>query len=185
MYLKDSKEEVKLGDIIVLIEKSPSCNAGYTVLVKVTKETLPELLEKGIIEKKCYDNVKKNTPKSKKDIVIPTDLEYYINKIAVKMNWNIRKVYKYLNTLNNIMPAAPFTIVLREIAIELDKKYKNHIENSHEIWVISLSDGKIHKLDKTYIKNYRNFAAFRTEEDAKFAYSIVKEIIDTMFENAE
>ena len=74
-------------------------------------------------------------------------------------------------------------MVLREIAIELDKKYEDHIENSPEIYVISMLDGKIAKANKAHIKNYRNFAAFRTIEDAKIACRIVKPILKEMFKN--
>ena len=44
-------------------------------------------------------------------------------------------------------------------------------------------DGRITKANKAYIKNYRNFAAFRTIEDAKIACRIVKPILKEMFKS--
>ena len=83
--------------------------------------------------------------------------------------------------MDSILPAAAFSMVLREIAVELDKKYEDHIENSPEIYVISMLDGRITKANKAHIKNYRNFSAFRTIEDARIACRIVKPILKEMF----
>ena len=89
------------------------------------------------------------------------------------------------NNVDAILPSAAFSMVLREIAIELDKKYKDHINNSPEIYVISLLNGKITKATKAHIKNYRNFAAFRSIEDAKIACRITKDILKEMFKSGE
>ena len=85
--------------------------------------------------------------------------------------------------MDSILPAAALSIILREIATELDKKYKDHIEKSPEIYVISTLDGRITKANKAHIRNYRNFAAFRTIEDAKIACKIVKPILKEMFKS--
>ena len=111
------------------------------------------------------------------------DINFYIEKIAARLGWKPEKVYSYLYNADSILPAAAFSMVLREIAVELDKKYEDHIENSPEIYVISMLDGRITKANKAYIKNYRNFAAFRTIEDAKIACRIVKPILKEMFKS--
>ena len=67
----------------------------------------------------------------------------------------------------------------------MDKKYEDHIENSPEIYVISLLDGRITKANKAHIKNYRNFAAFRTIGDAKIACNIVKELLKELFKSGK
>ena len=112
-------------------------------------------------------------------------LEYYIQKIAEKLGWKMEKVYNYLNSVDSILPAAAFSMVLREIAIELDKKYEDHIEESPEIYVISMLDGRITKANKAHIKNYRNFAAFRSISDAKIACKITKDILKEMFKSGK
>lgn len=178
IYLKNGKE-VQLGDTLTKVSKvkDPFFGKGTVVQhIVVTKDILPKLLEAGIV----------TTTKPEKPVAetkVPMDLGYYIQKIAEKLGWKIEKVYNYLNSVDAILPAAAFSMVLREVAIELDKKYKDHIENSPEIYVISMFDGRITKANKAHIKSYRNFAAFRTVSDAKIACSIVRDILKEMFKN--
>ena len=178
IYLKNGKE-VQLGDILTKVSKVEDSFFGkctVTENVKVTKDIRPNLIEAGIV----------TTTKPEKPVVeteFPMELEYYIQKIADKLGWKVEKVYNYLNSVDAILPAAAFSMVLREIAIELDKKYEDHIEKSPEIYAVSLLDGRVTKANKAHIKNYRNFAAFRTVEDAKIACSIVRDILKELFKN--
>ena len=178
IYLKNGKE-VQLGDILTKVSKVKDSFFGKGIVAQnivVTKDILPKLLEAGIV----------TTTKPAKSVVetkVPMELEYYIQKIADKLGWKVEKVYNYLNSVDSILPAAAFSMVLREIAIELDKKYEDHIEKSSEIYVISMLDGRITKANKAHIKNYRNFAAFRTIEDAKIACTITRDILKEMFKN--
>lgn len=49
----------------------------------------------------------------------------------------------------------------------LDEKYPDHINKSKEVWVISTLDGEIKQIKELHkIKNFRNFAAFRSLDDA-------------------
>ena len=178
IYLKNGKE-VQIGDILTKVSKVKDSFFGKgTVIenVKVTKDILPKLLKAGIVTTTIP---KKPVAETK----VPMELEYYIQKIAEKHGWKIEKAYNYLNSIDSILPAAAFSMVLREIAIELDKKYEDHIEKSPEIYVISMFDGRITKANKAHIKNYRNFAAFRTIEDAKIACTITRDILKEMFKN--
>lgn len=178
IYLTNGKE-VQIGDTLTKVSKvkDPFFGEGTVAQhIVVTKDILPKLLEAGIV----------TTTKPEKPVdeaEIPMELEYYIQKIAEKLGWKIEKVYNYLNSVDTILPAAAFSMVLREIAVELDKKYKDHIDKSPEIYVISLLDGRITKANKAHIKNYRNFAAFRSIEDAKIACSIVRDILRELFKN--
>lgn len=180
IYLKNGKE-VQLGDILTKVSKvkDPFFGKGTVIEhVKVTKDILSKLIEAGIVTTTIP---KKPVAKAE----VPMELEYYIQKIAEKLGWKIEKVYNYLNSVDTILPAAAFSMVLREIAIELDKKYEDHIEKSPEIYVISMFDGRITKANKAHIKNYRNFAAFRTIEDAKIACRITKDILKEMFKSGK
>ena len=178
IYLTNGKE-VQIGDILTKVSKvkDPLFGKGtVTEHVKVTKDILPNLIEAGIV----------TTTKPAKSVVeteVPMELEYYIQKIAEKLGWKVEKACNYLNSVDTILPAAAFSMILREIAIELDKKYKDHIEKSPEIYVISMLDGKITKANKAHIKNYRNFAAFRSVDDAKIACRITKDILKEMFKS--
>lgn len=184
-YLANGKE-VQLGDTIYKVEKidHPVFGKGKVVEhILVTKEVLPKLIESGVL------TVKKDADKPAlpvlKDGEVPMDLEFYVQKIADRLGWKIEKVYNYLNSVDTILPAAAFSMVLREVAIELDKKYEDHIEKSPEIYVISMLDGRITKANKAHIKNYRNFAAFRSIEDAKIACRIARDILKEMFKSGK
>lgn len=181
IYLTNGKE-VQIGDTLTKVSKVvvPFFGKGTVVQhVVVTKDILPKLLEVGIVT---------TTKPAKSTVVeseVPMELEYYIQKIAEKLGWKMEKVYNYLNSVDSILPTAAFSMVLREVAIELDKKYEDHIEKSPEIYVISMLDGRITKANKAHIKNYRNFAAFRTIEDAKIACRITRDILKEMFKSGK
>ena len=184
-YLKNGKE-VQLGDTLCKVERieHPLFGEGDVVEhIFVTKEIIPTLIKAGIIEARNAKETK--APAGNPSSEVPMDLEYYVQKIADKMGWHIEKVYNYLNSVDSIFPAAAFSMVLREIAIELDKKYEDHINNSPEIYVISTLDGRITKANKAHIKNYRNFAAFRSINDAKIACSITRDILKEMFKSGK
>lgn len=178
IYLKNGKE-VQLGDTLTKVSKvkDPFFGEGTVVQhIVVTKDILPKLLEAGIVT---------TTKSAVVESEVPMELEYYIQKIAEKLGWKIEKVYNYLNSVDTIFPTAAFSMVLREVAIELDKKYEDHIEKSPEIYVISMLDGRITKANKAHIKNYRNFAAFRSVNDAKIACRITRDILKEMFKSGK
>ena len=108
------------------------------------------------------------------------DFEYYVAKIAERKGWKFERAYRWLEEIEQEYPIAAFNIVLKEIAIDLDKKYPDHISESEHIYVISTINGRIVEVDKTKIRNYRNFAAFRTVEDAKFACKVLRQPLKDM-----
>lgn len=180
-YLTNGKR-VRIGDVIIKKSKKVNSLFGEIITcdyVEVTNENLHELIKAGVIIDKSTKNVADTNTN------IPMDLEYYIQNIANKLNWKIENAYNYLDKIDFILPAAALSMILREIAIELDKKYDDHIEKSPEIYVISTMDGRITKANKAHIKNYRNFAAFRSIEDAKIACRITKDIIKNMFKSGK
>ena len=182
--LKNGKE-VKMGDKLLKhgVVDTPFGKGFIMQEVIVDEKTLPGLIKTGVLTQvDCAHGADcpcRHCTKGE----IPMDMNFYIEKIATRLGWKPEKVYNYLNNVDSILPAAAFSMVLREIAVELDKKYEDHIENSPEIYVISMLDGRITKANKAYIKNYRNFAAFRTIEDAKIACRIVKPILKEMFKS--
>lgn len=175
-FVLKNGEEVKVGDKLIKYAKvNTPVGEGFIVQeVIVNEETLPKLLEEGLVIP---------TGKAIMDTTVPMELDFYIEKIAKRLGWKVDKVYNYLNNVDSILPAAAFSMVLREIAIELDKKYEDHIDKSPDIYSISMLDGRITKVNKAHIKNYRNFAAFRNIEDAKVACRIVKPILKEMFKS--
>lgn len=142
-----------------------------------------------------YDAVKEHLPKelmrdieSYKEAVensVPMSIDYYISSLAKKKGWKPEKMANYLDNLCDINPTATFSTILREIAVELNKKYKDHINDCKELFIISTMDGRIHNVPRAYIKNFRNFAAFRTVEDAKIACRILRNELKEMFKSAK
>ena len=183
-YLKNGKE-VQVGDTITKVIKTKHPLLGEATMVEnvvVTEAALPKLIEKGIITTSLGSDFDVDKVKPAESHM---NLHYYVEKLAKKLNWKVEKMYNYLNTIDSVYPAAAFSMILREVAIELDKKYEDHIEKSPEIYVVSLLDGRITEANKAHIKNYRNFAAFRSVEDAKTACSIVREILKELFKSGK
>ena len=184
-FVLKNGEEVKMGDKLIkqCIVNTPISKGRIIQEVIVNEETLPELLKVGVLTPVGCAHGTGCTYRHCSKGEVPMDINFYIERIAARLGWKPEKVYNYLNGVNSILPAAALSIVLREIATELDKKYEDHIENSPEIYVISLLDGRITKANKAHIRNYRNFAAFRTIEDAKIACKIVKPVLKEMFKS--
>ena len=173
LYLKNGKE-VRMGDTIshcIEVVDPVFGRVKATVVIPVTDATLPELLNAGTLTlAKCQAKDK-----------VPMDVTYYVEKLAERMGWKPQKVGNFLNNVHRIYPNAAFSIVLREIAIELDKAYDDHIKDSPEIFEISNLDGRVTKVNKAVIKNYRNFAAFRSVEDAKIACKILRDVLRVLY----
>lgn len=110
-----------------------------------------------------------------KPIKLPTDIGYYIEKIAKRNRLEVGQVGDLINALMGIQPGAALSILYRAIAMELDLQYPhNHISEVKDFFIISNADGRIYPAqNETGRFNYRNFAAFRTMEDARFARRVV------------
>lgn len=164
----ETGKEVKIGNTLAFgMNSAYGFMPLYTVIV--CEKSIPFLIEEGII-------------KEVENEEIPTEPCFYIKHLADRIHWNVENLRKYLSNLYTIYPAAVFSIMLREVAIVLDEKYDNHIENSKEIYIISFLSGEISKVkDLNKIKNFKNFAAFRTLEDAILAKKILEEPMKQLF----
>lgn len=172
----ESGKEVKLGDKVVLMfeTNTPFGFMEVSKIVPVTETVLMRLIA------------------DKKVKVVDTDdnaeheaiWDAALTNLSKKTGWKANKLNDILSTINSVNPWATLQIVLKEIAIELDKKYKDHINKSEEIYAVSPQDGRIHKINKKTIKNYKAFPAFRNVEDAKIACSIVRKLLKSIFANA-
>lgn len=173
LYLASTGKEVKVGDQI----KGHFCKDGITsvIVITLTDAIIPMLKTAGILVT--------TSPKTKESCT--TLMPDIIQSIANRMGWKPQKVEGYLNAIDAMMPMAAFNIILREVAIILDQKYPDHINKSEKIFCISPLDGRIHEVCKAHIKNYRNFAAFRSIEDAKLACSLLREPLKEMFKSGE
>lgn len=150
-----------------------------TKVIKIEANSLEELFSKLFGISTVENNMVPEHVNEEPEI----NLDFFVERIAVKKGWKPDKVWGYLNSIAYLNPMSAFNIILREIAIWLDMKYEDHIENSEHIYAVSTLDGRIHEINKKHIKNYRNFAAFRTVEDAKFACSILRDQLKDMFKS--
>lgn len=167
IFVKTGKE-VEMGKTLAFgMNSAYGFMPFYTVVV--CEESIPFLIEEGVI-------------KEVEDEGTHVDPNFYLEHLAKRIHWNVDNLRKYLGNLYTIYPAAVFSILLREVAIVLDKKYPDHIERSKDIYFIGMADGEIHKMKELHkVKNFRNFAAFRTLEDCMQAKEILKPIMKGLF----
>lgn len=162
--IKESGQEVKLGDFIYELYET----GGYHFIGKkimLTKENLKDFVDREIL-------------------VVEDDsftLEKVIEHIANRIGWKPENVEKYLSNLYDISKSALFEILLKEIAIMFDKKYRGHISECKEVWVFSRVSGTIGSMNTCNVKNFKNFAAFRTREDASLAIHILSKAVEDLY----
>lgn len=163
--IKESGQEVKLGDFIYELYET----GGYHFIGKKTMLTASNLntfVEKGILV------VEEDT----------LTLEKVVEHIANRIGWKPENVDKYLNNLYYISKTALFEILLKEISIILDKKYKGHIRECKVVWAFSKASGEVFKIEDTSkIKNFSTFAAFRTREDIYLALDILSNAVKELY----
>ena len=173
LKLKETGKEVKMGEKLIKVVELFGIPVPVAQ-IEVNETTLPDLIKHGIVVTEGSD--------SDIDITIEGAVQHLANRIG----WNKENLERYFSNLYKISPAAVFEIVLKEVAILLDKKYPNHISNSKEIWVINKVNGEIQKLkDMSKIKSLQHFAAFRSIEDAKIACRITRDILKEMFKSGK
>ena len=169
LKLKKTGKEVKMGEKLIKVVNL--CGIPIPIAqIEINKTTLPDLIKRGIVVAEGSD--------SDIDITIEGAVQHLANRVG----WNKENLEKYFNNLHKISPAAVFEIILKEVAILLDKKYHNHISNSKEIWVINKVNGEIQKLkDMSKIKSFQHFAAFRSLDDALIAKKIMAPALQDLY----
>lgn len=166
---------VTTGDFVIAIQ-STYTSAGKGVLVKRIKLT-PDLIEALIKNGKLKEV--ENTSDNYLDKLWDTVEANLIEKTG----WKGKKLANIIKTLDAVNPWATMQIILKEVAIELDKKYEDHINKSERIYAISPQDGRVHEINKKNIKTFKAFPAFRTIEDAKIACNLVSVKLRELFHN--
>lgn len=171
LIVKETGKPVEFGDIIQYsnkIEKEGvTINSRTTVMI--TEQTILPLIRQGILIIK--------TDEKDSEIKVPEDIKYYIEKtidfIAKGSESKKDSIRGTLAIMVNRCPTQIYQLLLKQIAVELDKQYEGDISQSPEIYAINTFNGKVVQANKDIIKNYRNFAAFRSEKDAKFAKKVL------------
>ena len=84
-----------------------------------------------------------------------------------------------IELLNTLPDYIKFEMMLRAAAVLIDRKYPDHINNAKvdKYFTINMTDGKVCEVPKKSIKNFRNFAAFRTLDDIKIATKLLRPLM--------
>ena len=181
-YFLNNGEEIKFGDII-----NATKDEGYKTTIMTCifdKDSIDFLKELGIvIEKGIEEKTTKKQENSDKELIsMVSYLDYVLDYVANRIGASRVEAVKYLYSLEKINPLAVLTVYLKRISYRLNKKYDNTpIRELPKIYIISVYDGKVKAICPKDIKNLKNFAWFRSKEDADFARRCVINLIEKMF----
>ena len=181
-YFLNNGEEIKFGDII-----NATKDEGYKTTIMTCifdEDSIDFLKELGIvIEKGIEEKTTKKQENSDKELIsMMSYLDYVLDYVANRIGASRVEAVKYLYSLEKINPLAVLTVYLKRISYRLNKKYDNTpIRELPKIYIISVYDGKVKAICPKDIKNLKNFAWFRSKEDAEFARQCVINLIEKMF----
>lgn len=175
-FIKDTKEEVFLGKPL----KITLSKGGITQHIEAnpcTPELMAYLINLGVVV------TSSDKPKYANPHGISLSVKYYVAKLARKMNLKFEVCEAMLGNIASYSPITVISLLAKQISIELDQHYDGHIRDAEHIFVLSTVDGTITEIPaKARVEtNYRNFAAFRSLEDANLAYSILSNLYNEAF----
>lgn len=175
-FIKDTKEEVFLGKPL----KITLSKGGVTQHIDAnpcTPELMAYLINLGVVI------TSSDKPRYANPHGISLSVKYYVAKLARKMNLKFEVCEAMLDNIASYSPITVISLLAKQISIELDQHYDGHIRDAEHIFVLSTVDGTITEIPaKARVEtNYRNFAAFRSLEDANLAYSILSNLYNEAF----
>lgn len=175
-FIKDTKEEVFLGKPL----KITLSKGGITQHIEAnpcTPELMAYLINLGVVVTSI------DKPKYANPHGISLSVKYYVAKLARKMNLKFEVCEAMLGNIASYSPITAISLLAKQISLELDQHYDGHIRDAEHIFVLSTVDGTITEIPaKARVEtNYRNFAAFRSLEDANLAYSILSNLYNEAF----
>ena len=175
-FIKDSKEEVFIGKPLkITISKNGVIQ--HIDANPCTQELIAYLITLGVVV--AYND----KPKYANPHGIDTSVKYYVAKLAKKLDLDLEVCENILHIITNYSPITTISLLAKQISLELDQHYDGHIRDAEHIFVLSTVDGTITEIPaKARVEtNYRNFAAFRSLEDANLAYSILGNLYNEAF----
>lgn len=120
----------------------------------------------------------------KRNTIVNVYKEIVLNSIINKIGDRNSSI-TYLNILYKINQSALYSVLLKIIAIELDKKYEQHITKSNDLYIVSIAGEVVLKLENSDLSliDYRKIALFRGSKDAEFAKSICNDLVKEFSKN--
>ena len=175
-FIKDTKEEVFLGKPL----KITLSKGGVTQYIDAnpcTPELMAYLINLGVVV------TSSDKPKYPNPHGISLSVKYYVAKLAKKMNLKFEVCESMLGYIASYSPMTVMSLLAKQISLELDQHYEGHIRDAEHIFVLSTINGTITEIpsEARADTNYRNFAAFRSLEDANLAYSILSHLYNEAF----
>ena len=136
------------------------------------------LVKKGVL-------FRANPSKKKEETSTEIDMNEVLDLIG---KWVVKEGadHKMVTALLGLMPDyASFAVLLRAVAVIIDRKYPDHINNAavDKYFTLDMSNGRVCEVPKGRIKNFRCFAAFRTLEDIKIATKLLRPLIKVLWPN--
>lgn len=128
--------------------------------------------------------VMKGMLKEEKEPKIPT-----IDEVVALISTWLMGTPHAKDTAKEFLTAMPsytgFSVVLRALAVLIDRKYPDHINNADvdKYFTIDMTNGRVCEVPKGRIKNFRNFAAFRSIDDIKIATKVLRPFIKELWPN--
>lgn len=131
------------------------------VFEKLTKKELELLVDLDVVE-----------------AVEPNIVLVALQKLADKANMSILDMDNFIYNLNKMNSWAAFILLLKQVAIIMDKKYPDHIMNANKLFYVSSTNLKVEELPDKAIINPNHVSLFRTIEEAKKAIVEISEYLD-------
>ena len=88
--------------------------------------------------------------------------------------------FEFIQVLKEKNPSIYFSLMLREIAVDLDSNYVDNIMDSKELWAFNNSQNRACKIPKA-IANPKAFALFRREAHVYAATKLLKDVKSSIF----
>ena len=173
-FITKEGKKVSLGEPLSIIDTLKKEGVKTTYIFRSDKLTSSQakiLVMKGML-------------KEEKEPKVPTIDE----AVALISTWLMGTPHAK-DTAKEFLAAMPdyagFSVVLRALAVLIDRKYPDHINNANvdKYFTIDMTNGKVCEVPKGRIKNFRNFAAFRNIDDIKIATKILRPSIKELWPN--
>ena len=134
---------------------------------KITEKELELLVEAGVL-----------------NIVEESILEKAIKKLADKAGITLDVMEDFIYTLSCMNEWIAIKLLLKQVAIEMDRKYEGHISKCSRAYIVSSHTLSALKVDPADYKSDR-VSLFRSKEEAEEALKCVREYLGFLLDEQE
>lgn len=163
-FFKENNKEVKIGDEVGFKHKEVHGNESLEISFRttLTEDNLKTFIKHGLIrEEEDYT------------------LGFFYTKLAERLNITLNNMMQLAEKLKRSMPSILFQMLLKEISLEFGKGV--NFREAPFVYAISLINGEFITVTTFEVKNFANFAVFKSPKDAMKAKKLLKPILRLMF----